>query len=433
VSIEIGGSGANLAINLAKLDHQTKFLTAMNSSPYSIFVLEYLRSLSVTPIVEWNESLPLAAFCAQLDKNGELESAISSMPVAEIRFSKNSINKITESCDAIILECNLAVSDINRIIRRAKALKIPIYLSAVSEEKVEKIRFIDKENMPDVVFMNKLEYKQLKKTMGMCGAPIPIVAEKLSCDMVVSNGNSDIEIGYRNGESDFVSVTDIAVTGNALGAGDILMSSAIHLITTKKVPLKDAISMSIAQVKEMLKKKNCNLGEQSALENALGRLHQKADRDALTGLYNRGSATLLATRMLNEATANKRDISAIIIDIDHFKLINDTYGHDVGDEVIIRTAQYIHNAVREHDIAARWGGEEFVCMLPDNNAEIALKVAERIRQSIQSGFSSSHQITVSIGVASLCSNMNKFEELIKAADQALYSAKNAGRNTVICA
>ena len=430
VSIEIGGTGANLAINLAKQGHEVKLLTAMSSSPYSMFVMEYLKSMEVTTVIEWNECLPLAAFCAQIDKSGELETAISSMPVSQIEFANDSVESILKYADAIILECNLPVEEISRIIRQAKLINIPTFLSAVSEEKVEKIGHLDRDNLPNAVFMNKREYKRLAKIVGMAGAPVPSLSEHLSCDLIVSNGNSTIEIGYANGDSDNLNVDLVSGLENTLGAGDSLMSSAIHYLMTQGVSWNEAISMSMETVQRVLQKQNCNLGEKSALENALQNLHVKAERDALTGLYNRGAATLLASRMFNESSISGNDLSAIVIDIDNFKLVNDTYGHDIGDLVIVETAIHISNAVRSNDIAARWGGEEFVCLLPGNNIDVAVKVAERIRHSIESGIISPRQITVSIGVASLKSGMKKLEELIKIADQALYSAKQNGRNMV---
>lgn len=432
VSIEIGGTGANLAINLSKMNHQAKMLTAMSSSPYSKIVLEYLKNMGVQPVVEWQESLPLAAFCAQLDQDGELETAISSMPVAEIAFSETSINHVTSDVDALLLECNLSVAQINRLLKKAKHLGTQTFLSAVSEEKAVKIGDIDKDNRPSAIFLNRREYKSLTKSIGMSGSPVPYVSEYLGSDLIVTNANSTIEIGYANGDADTLNSAGLKEFENTLGAGDSLMSGAIHYRMTQGSSWPEAIDLAMEMVKRVLNKRNCNLGEQSAIESALNGLHTSAEKDGLTGLYNRATGSRLAEIAFAEARKCGCDLSVIILDIDNFKSINDTYGHDSGDVVIKSTANEINQAVRENDIAARWGGEEFVCILPGAKKSTAKKVAERIRGSIESTIKTPKQVTVSLGVASLNMNTKTVDALIKEADQALYEAKTGGRNRVVC-
>ena len=121
-----------------------------------------------------------------------------------------------------------------------------------------------------------------------------------------------------------------------------------------------------------------------------------------------------------------------MIDIDHFKMINDTHGHDVGDDVIRGTADRLLENVRGNDVAGRWGGEEFLVLLPDTDEHAAMDVAERIRRSIEgmpSGRSTPRlQVTASVGVA--VSVNGDRQDLLLAADVALYAAKSAGRNRI---
>lgn len=154
--------------------------------------------------------------------------------------------------------------------------------------------------------------------------------------------------------------------------------------------------------------------------------------DRLTGLYNRG---FWEERFQNEFERCRRYqtvSSAMIFDIDHFKKVNDTYGHQAGDEVIRQTAQTLRNMVRKTDVAGRYGGEEFVVFLPSTSAENANVFAERLRKTI-AGLTVTHDnrdinYTVSIGICEFSSDFNSHEQWIEKADQALYESKEGGRN-----
>ena len=163
---------------------------------------------------------------------------------------------------------------------------------------------------------------------------------------------------------------------------------------------------------------------------------EMAITDQLTGLHNRRyMARHLDTLMKNASEA--KPISFLIMDIDYFKAVNDTYGHDVGDEVLRDFASRIAANVRGIDLACRYGGEEFVVVMPDTDAGYAYTVAERLRQSIElTPFPISRppdkiNVTASIGIASSNGNGDDSDKLLHRADQALYRAKREGRNRVI--
>jgi diguanylate cyclase (GGDEF)-like protein/PAS domain S-box-containing protein len=163
-------------------------------------------------------------------------------------------------------------------------------------------------------------------------------------------------------------------------------------------------------------------------------LYQRATRDALTGLFNRGHYTEMATQEIDRARRFAEPLSVILMDIDHFKKINDTYGHAVGDQAIIALAKTTTTFMRKIDFAGRIGGEEFAVLLPRANKEPALEVAQRLRLilaeqriavgEIEVGF------TVSMGVAALRPTTRDLHELMRNADAALYKAKREGRNRV---
>lgn len=159
-------------------------------------------------------------------------------------------------------------------------------------------------------------------------------------------------------------------------------------------------------------------------------------KDALTGMYNRRYIDTNLKKLFTEASKNKKQLSLLLLDIDKFKNVNDTYGHDIGDEILIEFAQRIRTSVRKIDIAARLGGEEFVVILPKTNNQTAMKIAERLRQTIADNTFKNLtncddlNISMSIGVSTISRQDEKSENLLKRADLALYKAKEGGRNRV---
>lgn len=161
------------------------------------------------------------------------------------------------------------------------------------------------------------------------------------------------------------------------------------------------------------------------------RLRNNAERDSLTGIYNRNKFYDIASREINRAKQFKEDISIIVMDIDYFKKINDTYGHEWGDEVLKKFTSEISNNIREIDVFARWGGEEFLLLLPNTSKEKGVLVGEKIRRLIE--FSRSEElkdVTISVGVSEIDSKNYDINAAINLADQAMYEAKRKGRNQV---
>lgn len=165
-------------------------------------------------------------------------------------------------------------------------------------------------------------------------------------------------------------------------------------------------------------------------------LDRLANTDGLTGVMNRRRFFELADKSYRE-TKKKKGVSILLIfDIDHFKVINDTYGHPVGDTVLKELADLVQSNVRQSDLFARYGGEEFAIMLNDTNQKNGLIIAEEIRLIINDhifckGKKNEITLTVSIGMAGFKENLDGFEGIVKAADKALYIAKEQGRNRVV--
>ena len=165
------------------------------------------------------------------------------------------------------------------------------------------------------------------------------------------------------------------------------------------------------------------------------KLKHLATHDSLTGMYNR---KVLEQRLRNEllrAARYNHDVSVFMIDLDHFKPINDTYGHQVGDDVLIAIAKVLEGSIRKTDSAARYGGEEFIIILPETPLSEAEELAERLRSHIADHVipiddGREIKITASIGVSTFPAHGASWEDLLNTADSAMYEAKEAGRNCV---
>ncbi|WP_416149774.1 GGDEF domain-containing protein [Salipaludibacillus sp. HK11] len=176
-----------------------------------------------------------------------------------------------------------------------------------------------------------------------------------------------------------------------------------------------------------------------AIENAIlyERSESMAIEDALTGLKNKRFLDRMFPHLQESAQSNKTNLTAIVLDIDYFKIFNDTHGHLLGNDVLIQMGRILSESVDDDDIVCRFGGEEFVILLPKTNAIKGVEVAEKIRQSIcshnfQGGESQPlGYVTASVGVASYPNSTKDCGKLIHLADEAVYQAKHLGRNRVI--
>lgn len=172
--------------------------------------------------------------------------------------------------------------------------------------------------------------------------------------------------------------------------------------------------------------------------DVMDRIVQLSETDALTGLKNRRHYQLLLSHEFNMSRRHNAPLAVLMIDVDHFKMVNDRHGHLVGDEVLQMVARTIQDACRKSDVAGRYGGEEFSLILPRTSTDQALVLGERIRSEVLHR-SIMHaeelvKVTISVGVASMPQMpCQRPEDLIDHADRALYAAKHAGRNRTICA
>lgn len=168
------------------------------------------------------------------------------------------------------------------------------------------------------------------------------------------------------------------------------------------------------------------------LEKAKSTIHHMAMHDVLTELYNRRACQLEIEKIIAASARHGFPVVAVMFDIDHFKNVNDTFGHEAGDEVIKEFGRILRESCRKEDVAGRWGGEEFVMLMPYTNAEEGRQVCERARRLVQAAAFSNvtGTVTVSAGLSEL-RNKESLDSLMARVDEALYEAKSSGRNRVI--
>ena len=171
------------------------------------------------------------------------------------------------------------------------------------------------------------------------------------------------------------------------------------------------------------------------LQKALSDLEQLVITDALTGIPNRRHLFEFAAKQLHQAELYQRPLSLLMLDVDHFKKINDNYGHAVGDEVLKLVANNLKRTLRQEDCLSRFGGEEFVAILPETDIEEAIMIGERVRLNIaELGILAQDHclnITISLGISALKPDDQNIDDLLKRADDALLEAKRSGRNRCV--
>ena len=196
------------------------------------------------------------------------------------------------------------------------------------------------------------------------------------------------------------------------------------------------VQEAVARQRQTLEDANVSLQEQIGQIHALQeKLREQANRDSLTGLFNRRYLEGTLERELSRCRRESVPLSMLLLDLDHFKLVNDTYGHPAGDAVLCAVSRRLQESARAEDIVCRYGGEEFLLVLPKMPLGIAHERANRLLKSFRStpvvfGEHTIH-LTTSIGIATVPDHADSVDSLVRAADQALYRAKSSGRDRVV--
>lgn len=227
------------------------------------------------------------------------------------------------------------------------------------------------------------------------------------------------------------------------GASDYVVKFGEYLFTIPLVVEKNLTLAKIKRENERLRRElenalNALREKNQQLQDSLQRVEELAATDPLTGLYNRRHFSQLLDQLFAETQRYSKDLTCVMIDLDGYKQLNDQFGHQVGDQLLVLAGRVIRANLRRMDVAARYGGDEFVLLLPHAGADESAAVAQRIRDEFRAAsamlLKRENGVNMSAGVASLLAQLpGHADQLVAMADKALYVAKEAGRNrTSIC-
>lgn len=254
-------------------------------------------------------------------------------------------------------------------------------------------------------------------------------------ELVVDNTLADVDemvLNVRNSNEDFSESMDTIThnVANAVNEQDLRQLVVDVLSETQKM-------MSENQTLEQRLEKSQQTMQ--SLKDEMERVRKEAYTDALTGIANRKRFDVEVTRLVAEAKENGKSITAVFLDIDHFKSFNDAYGHQIGDQVLRLVARALRDGLKGRDFPCRYGGEEFVILLPETDLDNATKLANVLRETIKSKEIKNRKtgetlsrVTISAGV-SLFREDEDIKEWLDRADAALYQAKRKGRDCVVMA
>lgn len=430
LEIAFGGTACNIAVNIVTSGFKVNFLSSMPNSVITSSIVDFLQSAGISPYIYYQEGLPESGFSSHII-NGEMFSAVSSTPVEKVLIPDKIIKKSLVNVDVGVVDCNLSIETLKQIVRNFNHNNLPIYIAGVSEEKSLKIyELINLGFVFDAVFLNRKELAYLKNKVGFKDLSDSIFAKHLKTNFVITKDKDGVAVITKKGEqkkspSFFVNNCN-SLSGHFLGAGDALAAKTIIGVHKNDVEIFQSACQASRHVTSIMSQNNCNMGDGNFFEKHFQSLSEMAFFDSLTGLYNR-RAFYKKSLSIN----NKVDCAILIYDIDHFKLVNDTYGHDIGDSVLIQLSKIIKKTFRSYDLNTRWGGEEFLTLLFDvSDKELVFKTAERFRELVEKTRFECGNITVSIG-GSFLSKSFDLHKAIKLADESLYKAKKSGRNKVV--
>jgi len=347
----------------------------------------------------------LIAF-ATAARKGQRESQARALTVSAANSSREQVLRLFQMTD--MLQSAGDLTDANAVLRSTAAELIPDHGGAL------------------YVFNNSRDRLVLSTSWGLDAEAEAVDSIGLQQCWALKRGKSHINrpnshklcCEHHRGSAHVLEIPMIA-RGEILGllqihSDDPEAETQLGKVTTLGVALADAMSLALANL---------------ALRD---KLRSQALRDPLTGLYNRRYMEDTLQRVVRLAERDAHEVSVIMIDLDHFKRLNDQYGHAKGDAVLRDAAAAIIGQLRETDIACRYGGEELIVVLPNCGADAAMIKAERIRASLKSlSEPGGAQVSASLGVACFPGTASSTRELVANADAALYQAKQAGRDRVI--
>lgn len=422
LTIEVGGTAYNIAMNLLSLGVEGVFFyTALKRSPVSSLLTEAISE--TTPLIEFSDSLPQSGFNAHL-LDGELVSAVSSIAIENHIFEPSAeVRDALSQSSFAILDCNHHPDSLNMLAGICVEEGVPFALCAVSQGKALKIPQITV--APAGVFLNAEEWRYIQKHH-----PDWRPGEKTL--FFVTDGPRGARVFADEKLRARVAAPTVLERDHFLGAGDAFCAGVIHALYLQGATIDQALEYGSAVAAKIICRPNCSAGAADLLDKHLAGLRGQAERDHLTGLHLRGPGKRFVEDLFARARFGQESFSVLFLDLDHFKQVNDAVGHAAGDAVLRAAARLIQETLRDGDMAVRWGGEEFVAILPNCALPSAVGVAERILKKLRTTVlpEIGRPVTASIGVAVSRGEDETTDSLLARGDAMLYQAKAGGRDRV---
>ncbi|PWK47276.1 diguanylate cyclase [Pleionea mediterranea] len=351
--------------------------------------------------------------------------------------TKTSVILLTTEDRRTILNDALSAG-ITRIIPRANTVELETFIRELADSDVDyqqmsgKVLFIDDDRTMTAIICSMIEASGSECISCTNGEEAMALIADNHFDLVIADYFLD---GKLTGLDTLLAIRQM---GGKRARTPVMVISAQTDVERRIEILKKGANDYVAKpvVEEELVVRANNLITQKKLfdrvEEQREQLRNMAMTDQLTALYNRHFLVEFAPKRLAEAMRHKTDLSLMVVDLDHFKAINDTHGHDRGDQVLREVADILKSVCRKEDMAIRLGGEEFLLILPHCSAEGVIKKAEELRLLLLKTRPARLDVTGSFGITCLeGGNQADFSDLFTAADEAVYEAKDTGRNKVI--
>jgi diguanylate cyclase (GGDEF)-like protein len=388
-------------------------------------------------ILYWGQrrvAAPLAVLAARVETGLPLDLPGVSSPIREV-----------STLHAALVRLERRVSEREGVLRaeREDAEVMGRFAEIVQQTSVESelyqllVRFLDAVVTPSAISVFSLNPSENHLTMVYPARTIeeqfqlPVVTEPMSCRAIRSA--RDVHAGHGadpgacacalSGAAAHLCLPLMA-TGQVIGLVSLQAADPSHF-TDRRIRLAQSLAATASATLSSIR--------------LLARSRDSAVRDALTHAYNRRFLVELLPKLVHQGVRSKTPVSALMIDVDHFKAFNDRHGHDAGDRVLAAVARCLGEQIRMSDTLVRYGGEEFAVLLPNTSPTAALALAERIREAVEHMRTTIPQadrplsVTISIGVASVPEHGATGDDLLLAADKALFRAKEAGRNRTVSA
>jgi len=388
-------------------------------------------------ILWWGQrrvAAPLSLLAARVEADGTLDLPALSSPIREVSTLHSALVRLerrvseresvlrTEREDAEVLGRFAEIVQQTTVEAELYQLLVRFLESVVAPSAISVFSLNPSENHLTMVYPARTTEEQFR---------LPIVTEPLGCRAIRSARDVHDGLGTDPGAC-ACPLTGAAshlclplmAAGQVIGLVSLQGADPDHF-TDRRIRLAQALAATASATLSSIR--------------LLARSRDSAVRDALTHAYNRRFLVELLPKLVHQGVRSRSSVSALMIDIDHFKVFNDRHGHDAGDRVLAAVARCLAEQIRMSDTLVRYGGEEFAVLLPNTPPAAAMALAERVREAVEHMRTTIPQsdrplsVTISIGVASVPDHGATGDDLLLAADKALFRAKEAGRNRVIAA